>query len=61
MNEADLDYYRRRLTEELERSFDAKADVERIAHRKLAELYRARLNEPAPISRWSGLAHSRAN
>ena len=61
MNETDLDYYRRRLTEELERSLDARAEVERIAHRKLAELYRARLNEPAPISRSSGLAQSRSN
>jgi len=61
MNETDLDYYRRRLTEELERSLDARAEVERIAHRKLAELYRARLNEPAPISRSSYLAQSRSN
>ncbi|WP_139114740.1 hypothetical protein [Rhizorhabdus dicambivorans] len=48
MRANDLEYYRRRLVEELERSFDAESEVARTAHRTLAELYRARLNEPAP-------------
>jgi hypothetical protein len=50
MQDTDRDYYRRRLEEELQRSYDADCDVARIAHRKLAEFYQRILAEPVPPS-----------
>jgi hypothetical protein len=51
MSETDHDYYERRAAEELARAQEADTDVARLAHRALADLYRARLTSERDIER----------
>lgn len=53
----DRDYYERRLSEEAERALHADTDVGRIAHQRLAELYRALLSTPVDPSYRRNRAH----
>lgn len=43
MRDCDHDYYRRRLAHETALAASATSDEARLAHRRLADLYRARL------------------